>query len=585
MLLLSPVFNSNLLTYSPLFVSILLAAAIVWIPAVYMKGLDTSSVPKSLLEKSQAVGRFLLSPLSDRVYLAFQGVIVVAVVAGFCAKFASGGTPLFPLDDAYITMHNAEVLRSGHDSNYVNVPALVGATSSVHLLLVAFLRNFFKPEWALEASSWLGLLAYATGLAKLGKTYGASLLQTSLLLIGGIGAGKVLFQVFNGLETGLGMGGVAWALATTGEIENGASSSETSSADTPVNVKSAKAFLEKSKAFFPLVLLGILPFIRPELCLLTVLTLSYRTIRRFQSEGERRQHLNNSLLELTFVCVGAAPWILLSLWNTGSPMPQTMSAKRAFFSDYWPPHFVFLGYSRYIVSLFYVQVGAVLLGFFLLPFKKMGRLVFGFIALFVLSYLLILPVTLSWNAQRYLYLLIPFLIFGFAVNFRNPKVRIQRVGNTLLLATVLQAVCALPANWNEHTAACEFDRKELIGVRTWCLNNLPTNSRIMVHDAGAISCETSFVLTDFVGLKSPECAEINRRITLPSGGKRRVEALETMLNRSKAQYMILLDSWNLVYKISGGLKERGWRLEPLRGRDGVYQVYRISHTPGAQASN
>ena len=42
----------------------------------------------------------------------------------------------FPLDDAYITLHNARVLLTGSDPYYGTSP-LTGATSGVHLALVA----------------------------------------------------------------------------------------------------------------------------------------------------------------------------------------------------------------------------------------------------------------------------------------------------------------------------------------------------------------------------------------------------------------------------------------------------------------
>ena len=49
------------------------------------------------------------------------------------------GSPVFPVNDAYITLHNAQVLHWGHDPNYPGTPALAGATSAVHLALVVLL--------------------------------------------------------------------------------------------------------------------------------------------------------------------------------------------------------------------------------------------------------------------------------------------------------------------------------------------------------------------------------------------------------------------------------------------------------------
>ncbi len=41
--------------------------------------------------------------------------------------------PVFPVDDAYIVIHNAQVLLGGSDPNYPGSPPLSGATSAVHL--------------------------------------------------------------------------------------------------------------------------------------------------------------------------------------------------------------------------------------------------------------------------------------------------------------------------------------------------------------------------------------------------------------------------------------------------------------------
>src|SRR3984885_8220908 len=67
------------------------------------------------------------------------GVLVAMV---FALAFHSIGGAKFPNDDAYIALHNAQVLWAGHDSAYSGVPALVGATSGVHLALLMLFECF-----------------------------------------------------------------------------------------------------------------------------------------------------------------------------------------------------------------------------------------------------------------------------------------------------------------------------------------------------------------------------------------------------------------------------------------------------------
>ena len=591
--LFSTVLSSKLLAYSPLLVSILLAVGIVWLPPLFIRKLDISTVSESLMAKSRKMGEFLFSPMTASVYTWLQTLAILGVVGAFAVRLHAGGIPIFPLDDAYITMHNAQVLRTGHDPNYLGVPALIGATSSVHLVLAALMQTFLKPEWAQEVCSWLGVLVYATGLVKLGRANRASLTQTLLLLTAGLMAGKTTFQLFNGLETGLAMGAVAWALAFESETPLNSHIKKEIIKETDSETLNERGIRENRSNFnrpgkveypyslaqiyhrFSLILLGTLPFIRPELWILTILLLAYRGFQRFRAIGTIPERVGNFAIDIAFVGAGAAPWLILAICNTGSPFPQTIAAKRAFFTSYWRPQFVFGAYMRFIAWNFYSQIGALFLGAFLLTLKNRGRVVFAFLTLFALAYLSTLPGSLNWNQYRYLYLLLPMALFGFAICFQNQTIFIRRIANALLLAGVFQAVCAYPANQQQLSVFCEFDRRELLGARDWCVKNLPPESVIVIHDAGAISCDTTFHLIDLVGLKTPESAEINKQIILPSNGTRRVEALETILRRSHATYLILQKNWNLVYKYTGGLKERGWKVEPLRGEQGDYQVYRV----------
>src|SRR5437764_1047312 len=73
---------------------------------------------------------------------------------------ASASTPFyFPLDDSYITLHNARALWAGIDANYGGSP-LVGATSLVHLAVISALLPLLGPVRADIAVCLVGALAY-----------------------------------------------------------------------------------------------------------------------------------------------------------------------------------------------------------------------------------------------------------------------------------------------------------------------------------------------------------------------------------------------------------------------------------------
>jgi hypothetical protein len=66
-----------------------------------------------------------------------QQVAYVVATLFVCSLAAWHATmshpPVFPVDDAYITLHNAEVLYDAVDPNYTGTPALVGSTSPIHV--------------------------------------------------------------------------------------------------------------------------------------------------------------------------------------------------------------------------------------------------------------------------------------------------------------------------------------------------------------------------------------------------------------------------------------------------------------------
>ncbi len=143
---------------------------------------------------------------------------LTALLVTICAvHFVFTARPFFPVDDAYITLHNARVLNTGADDNYSGVPPVVGATSPLHLLLVTLLLSAFEPERALLAASWIGVTLYVFGLMRLVWAHSGSIPHATLVVATGLMAGLTLHQLFNGMETGLAMAGLVWALVLVSE--------------------------------------------------------------------------------------------------------------------------------------------------------------------------------------------------------------------------------------------------------------------------------------------------------------------------------------------------------------------------------
>src|SRR5438093_1202447 len=92
------------------------------------------------------------------------GACALVTIAIFATIYYVNGGAAFPTDDAFINLHNAQVLRLGRDENYEGVPALAGATSGVQLvLLLAFEQLVFPDTAALYVLSSLSGVAYVLG--------------------------------------------------------------------------------------------------------------------------------------------------------------------------------------------------------------------------------------------------------------------------------------------------------------------------------------------------------------------------------------------------------------------------------------
>ena len=583
--LLNADISARLFAYSPVFVCLILSAALVILPRILLKKVDPHTIPESASRFAENADRILFQRSDLNQQRLTMLLMILGVGIAYALRLALRFPPVFPLDDAYITLHNAQVLRSGNDPNYLGIPALVGATSGVHLVLTACALPFFsRSEWALDAVAWVGVLVYATGLLRLAFAFRASFIQSLLLATVGLCAGKTVFHLFNGLETGLAMGALCWALALSVREVSGIASVQNDSEGDNSDVVSEG--IEQTPRFtrfdsfvrdtaFP-TFLGMLPFIRPEFILISLMLLVLRSVSRWKNKETALTAASAFGKDIAFVAIGAFPWLTLSFANTGSFFPQTIAAKRAFFAETRPLHFVLVQYAPFLFRIMQVQLGIGIFGALLLPFHKIGRLSFAFIALFLLAYLTQMPGALLWNEQRYLYLLTPFALLGCASMFLQKKEFARSIGNILLLAAFFQTIIAVPTNWSQYVGYCEKNKIQLLGLREWCLQNLPAGSKIAVHDAGAISWETPFVLTDLVGLKSPKSVEFHKQYTFPSRGKLRAKAINSILVESHADYLILIEGWDKLYHFSDDLTAEGWRLEALRPNKPIYQVYKIS---------
>jgi hypothetical protein len=279
------------------------------------------------------------------------------------------------------------------------------------------------------------------------------------------------------------------------------------------------------------------------------------------------------LYSLMIASLCAVPWVLWTWAVTGSPIPATINAKKAWFAEMGLPAGVKTRWVASEVASFLVSFGLVSLIALLLIWRTwIGRVGAAFAVVLVAAYWLNIPGALGHYEQRYQYVLAPILLLGAATGFRLGTPRAHSALAILLLA---QALLFAPLRWHEHQQGRAFTVRELEGVASWCRDNLAPGSVLLIHDAGYIAWAAPFRMADLVGLKTPSSIQDHQDLTLPSRGAQRPVAMARIASRSRATHLVVLSTWGAIFQITQGLSSQGWTVDPLR-TTGEYRVFRLA---------
>jgi len=439
------------------------------------------------------------------------------------ALYQLGWSGVFPLDDAYITLHNARALIAGNDPVY-GVHPLIGATSLVDLMLVAVLGLVLPLTIASLVVGACSTAAYAFALDVAVRRAGASKWQTASLVLSGLTIGTVWTNLNNGLETGLAMAAVAGMLA-----------------------------LRDDKRWLP-VLAGVSPFIRPELGVLAAILVLRLSAAQ---EGYHK-------VRLPLVAVVAAMPFLGWLWFcTGYVLPTTVGAKLAFFAEYrWT------GQQRAGALVWAIAVCGIAPALFgLASVTKRGWAEALFAGGIIATAIALTPGALGWNYGRYLMPVVPALLVGVAM-LDQGKVR------AIAIAIIaLWSVAWSPYNYR----VLQQDRKYTLTQLAWLESlgaRLPPGTHVLIHDAGMIAWVAPHLrLYDLVGLKTPRSIAFHRRFTRRSCGWS--AALDAMAREYRTEYLVDLQTeyWRCI---ADDLRAAGWKLDPQLPDDARYQLYKLT---------
>lgn len=468
---------------------------------------------------------------------------LAAVCAAVLLSILIAPHPLFfPLDDAYITIHNADVLLSGVDPNY-GVSPLTGATSLIHLLLVAFATLFLPSPAAIFAVGLVGIGLYVAALGRIAFQLGGSVVTAALFVTFGVLVGTAPFQLLNGLETGLAMAAVAWAISL--------------------------ALTPALSIRLPL-LCGLMPFLRPELAALSAV-LMLRQVGLRAREGDYARAVRDVVL----AGIVALPFLAWTWMSLGSLVPTTAKAKELFFPGQGAP--------------WRTKAAGLLLGlvaYGLLPVAAAAALAWRaklwlpltiFIASFVLALWLTFPSAFLTNYGRYFFVLVPAWLY-LALDLTQSA---RRRGTRRLLFAVLavSTLLMLPISIREYTGDEQLAAREYVSLAAWLNANLPPDAVVLIHDAGYLAYATRFRLVDVVGLKTPGSIAYHRACTAPSGGRDRRRAVSAIALASGARYAVFMqDPAGFWSALATDLASTGWNVRAVRqpSMPNGYTVYALT---------
>ena len=292
---------------------------------------------------------------------------------------------------------------------------------------------------------------------RLARVHDASPVQALLLVLVGLADGQVPHQLMNGLETGLMLAAVTWALALASE---------------PGRMGPGDDGRPAHRGAWLPCLCGVLPFIRPDLVPLSLGLLGLLVGRHVcGAEGWHGGAVRPVLHDLGLAVLCAAPW---ALWYGVSlalaiPVPWRPSAS----SSPKPagPH---QGADRLEApDLFRRRPGP---GDAQHPAagahgRRAGLL---FALALVATYFLHFPDALGFYEGRCLYSLLPLVLYGAASAFKvwprgtRPVLRAAVTG--LLAAALVQFYWRAPDFWARHQSYCGFTRHDLAGTGVSKLN-------------------------------------------------------------------------------------------------------------------
>jgi hypothetical protein len=437
----------------------------------------------------------------------------IGLLAAFYYLFSTGPFQ-FPFDDSYITLEFARNFAATGGFTFDRVHAAPGATSPLHVVLLALASRL---GFGLEAAdAALGILFFLLIIERTGALAWRLTRSRQVVLFAATVtavSGYLVYDSLNGLETTLFVFlALAWVTSIVG-------------------------FIETRKVTIGMILWLFLALLtRPEAAWLAASLGVYLLFRAVRVSVERKALRR----VLTFLAATGAAAILAQWALTGSAFPHTALAKVYLFGDLHKP----LGERFTIFWQGWREVWSPLYFFLLLGIvARRARVILWMLLPWLLMtetlFCLLLPGQVATYWGRYQHPLIPFAFVlagdGFeAVSRWLAKYRVGKMAQVLMLGLVAM-LCVI--NFREFRQNLKDDKQVILANHFWAVKwlreNAPADARIATHDIGILRYEGGYNLEDLSGLISHEAFERNR------AGQGQFEYLAGL----RPDYVIGIDFW------------------------------------------
>jgi hypothetical protein len=388
----------------------------------------------------------------------------------------------FPLDDSWIHLTYARNLAEHREWAFQPGQPSAGSTAPLWtvLLSMGFLLGLAPYVWTFLVG-WIVLTmlaGYAEDLARaLLASYRSRMPWVGLFFVG---AWHLTWSAVSGMETLL---HALIILTTLGTLMRG------------------------SRRYLSLgLLVGLSAWVRPDgLTLLGPILLVALL-------SQSNWHLRRDAIWKTLIGFGALflPYVFFNLALSESPMPNTFYAKRAEYESFWQSKTLLERFGEYLFPIIASPFLVIIPGAFVWLRRRIRARDWGTVASLIWAagyigiYALNLP---AYQHGRYIIPALPLLyvwgMLGFLEYVLSPQAnqRLVQIGSSLLVILSL-AFAWLGARQNAQDVA--WIENEMVATAHWVRQNLPADTRLAVHDIGALGYYVQNPLVDLAGLVTPE---------------------------------------------------------------------------------